>query len=78
MTSDCFPHQVPGFAMLIVTLLLSGALIILERADGQYGLWLRRNQSGGADLDDGLVEPLGDGFEAMWMIFWCAVTECLD
>ncbi len=66
--------MVPGFAMLIVTLLLSGALIITERADGNAA---QRNESGGA-LDAEGPEPLADGFEAMWMIFWIVCTLGFD
>ena len=64
--------MVPGFAMLIVTLLLSGALIILERADAHTA---RRNQTSPGALEP---EPIADGFEAMWMVFWVVATLGYD
>ena len=64
--------MVPGFAMLIVTLLLSGALIILERADAHTA---RRNQTSPGALEP---EPIADGFEAMWIVFWVVATLGYD
>ncbi|KOO30963.1 cyclic nucleotide-binding protein [Chrysochromulina tobinii] len=64
--------MVPGFAMLIVTLLLSGALIILERADAHTA---RRNQTSPGALEP---EQIADGFEAMWIVFWVVATLGYD
>ena len=65
---------VPGFAMFMSILLLSGALIVVELAT-DFECRSDSNKTV-AELEE--CESFPDGFEAMWAIFWVVTTLGFD
>ena len=61
---------VPGFAMFIAVLILSGALIVVEQAQSAS-----KRVNGTLDDDD---ITFRNGFEAMWCVFWIVATLGFD